>query len=85
MPKPNPSNPKCPVCGAIVVDNGWNPSGERKYACRKHRPIWTYNGSKARGRPTILKGRKLTNTERVERSVKKRKRLEKLLDTLKVI
>ena len=77
MPKPNPSNPKCPVCGAIVVDNGWNPSGERKYACRKHRPIWTYNGSKARGRPTILKGRKLTNYECVKRSTDKKKKLKK--------
>jgi len=79
MPNPNPLNLICPVCGDITRKNGFNPDGEQRYRCRCG---WSHGGSKSRGRPTILKHRTLTNTERVERSVKKRKRLEKLLDIL---
>jgi len=81
MPNLNPLNLICPVCGDVTRKNGFNPDGEQRYRCRCG---WSHGGSKARGRPTILKGRKLTNTERVKRSVKKKKRLEKLLDTLLV-
>lgn len=72
MPKPNPLNPTCPVCGKPTTFNGVCPSGAKQYRCRRHSPNYTTTDS---DRPAYRLGEKLgTALTQLEREARWKER-----------